>query len=126
MESVLRGEVDQYVLDGTGRVLTVPRSLQEHVERQPQVSIDSQRPPPRPLLEPELGLVSSQLSSGRLYSSGQLHLLRLLELLLHSLQVLREEQRRLPAAARFHLGPAQLQGRRGQMSRALQSLQLIR
>lgn len=39
VESVLRGEVDQYVLDGTGRVLNVPRSLQERVEQLPQVSL---------------------------------------------------------------------------------------
>lgn len=38
VESVLRGEVDQYVLDGTGRVLDVPRGLQERLEQLPQVS----------------------------------------------------------------------------------------
>lgn len=52
----------------------------------------------------------------------------MLELLNHSLQVLREERRRLaPAhAPRADLRPAQLQDKCGQMSRALQSLQLIR
>lgn len=35
VESVLQGEVDQYVLDGTDRVLTVPRSLQARVEQLP-------------------------------------------------------------------------------------------
>lgn len=35
VESVLQGEVDQHVLDGTDRVLTVPRSLQERVEQLP-------------------------------------------------------------------------------------------
>lgn len=50
VESVLQGEADQYVLDGTGRVLSVPRSLQERVEQLPhqvrmiQRFCDVQRP----------------------------------------------------------------------------------
>lgn len=39
VERVLRGEVDQYVLDGTDQVLKVPRVLQEQVERLPQVRV---------------------------------------------------------------------------------------
>lgn len=39
VESVLQGQVDQHVLDGTGRVLSVPRRLQERVEQLPQVSL---------------------------------------------------------------------------------------
>lgn len=39
VESVLQGQADQYVLDGTGRVLSVPRRLQERVEQLPQVSL---------------------------------------------------------------------------------------
>lgn len=35
VESVLKGDVDQYVLDGKDRVLKIPRSLQERVERLP-------------------------------------------------------------------------------------------
>uniref|UniRef100_H3CP05 HAUS augmin-like complex subunit 6 N-terminal domain-containing protein n=1 Tax=Tetraodon nigroviridis TaxID=99883 RepID=H3CP05_TETNG len=100
VDGVLRGQADQYVLDGAGRVLEVPRSLREHLEQRPQ------------------------LSSGRLYACGQLRLLLLLELMNHSLQLLREERRRLRRAA--DLSPARLQDQRGQMSRALQSLQLIR
>lgn len=41
VESVLQGEADQHVLDGTGRTLDVPRSLRERVERLPQVSWSS-------------------------------------------------------------------------------------
>lgn len=41
VESVLKGDVDQYVLDGTDRVLTIPRSLLERVEKLPhQVSLN--------------------------------------------------------------------------------------
>lgn len=58
--------------------------------------------------------------------SGQLHLLCVLELMKLSLQVLREEQRRLPTPPPAVLAPAQLQDKRGQMSRALLSLQRIR
>ncbi|XP_011605069.2 HAUS augmin-like complex subunit 6 [Takifugu rubripes] len=101
--SVLQGEVDQYVLDGTDRVLTVPQSLQARVEQLPH-----------------------QLSSGRLYERGQLDLLCLLELTTQSLQLLREERRRLPDAPGAGVGAARLQDTRGQMSRALQSLQLLR
>lgn len=35
VESVLKGDVNQYVLDGTDRVLTIPQSLLERVERLP-------------------------------------------------------------------------------------------
>uniref|UniRef100_A0A3Q2R2N1 HAUS augmin like complex subunit 6 n=1 Tax=Fundulus heteroclitus TaxID=8078 RepID=A0A3Q2R2N1_FUNHE len=39
VESVLKGDVDQYVLDGTNRVLKLPRCLLERIERLPhQVS----------------------------------------------------------------------------------------
>lgn len=67
-----------------------------------------------------------QLSSGRLYERGQLDLLCLLELTNQSLQLLREERRRLAAAPGPAVGAAPLQDARGQMSRALQSLQLLR
>lgn len=43
-----------------------------------------------------------------------------------SLEVLREERRRLPAPPPAVLAPAQLRDKRGQVSRALLSLQLIR
>ncbi|CAF96683.1 unnamed protein product [Tetraodon nigroviridis] len=36
VDGVLRGQADQYVLDGAGRVLEVPRSLREHLEQRPQ------------------------------------------------------------------------------------------
>lgn len=35
VESVLKGDVDQYVLDGKDRILKIPRSLQERVEQLP-------------------------------------------------------------------------------------------
>lgn len=43
VESVLKGDVNQYVLDGTDRVLTIPQSLLERVERLPhQVRLETQ------------------------------------------------------------------------------------
>lgn len=39
LDSVLQGQVDQHVLDGTGRALKVPRRLQEQVEQLPQVRL---------------------------------------------------------------------------------------
>lgn len=42
VESVLKGDVNQYVLDGTDRVLTIPQSLLERVERLPhQVRLET-------------------------------------------------------------------------------------
>lgn len=35
VESVLKGEVDQHILDGTNRVLKIPRTLLERVEQLP-------------------------------------------------------------------------------------------
>lgn len=35
VESVLKGDVDQYVLDGTNRVLKLPRCLLDRIERLP-------------------------------------------------------------------------------------------
>lgn len=53
VDSVLQGEVDQYVLDGTDRVLTVPRSLQERVEQLPHQVRTIPPPVARPDLEPQ-------------------------------------------------------------------------
>lgn len=40
VESVLKGDVDQYILDGTDKVLAVPQCLQERIEKLPhQVKI---------------------------------------------------------------------------------------
>ncbi|XP_034532368.1 HAUS augmin-like complex subunit 6 [Notolabrus celidotus] len=103
VESVLKGEVDQYILDGTNRVLKIPRTLLERVEQLP-----------------------NQLSSGNVYESGQLNLLCVLELLNHSLQLLREERSRVSQAPKPHLDPEHLQEKCQQMARALQDLHLIR
>lgn len=41
VDSVLKGDADQYVLDGTDRVLTIPQCLLERVEKLPhQVSLN--------------------------------------------------------------------------------------
>ncbi|XP_068444016.1 HAUS augmin-like complex subunit 6 [Clinocottus analis] len=103
VESVLKGDVDQYVLDGTDRVLKIPRSLLERIEQLPH-----------------------QLSSGNVYEAGQLNLLCVLELMNHALQLLREERCRVSHAPKPQLSPPQLQEKCQQMARALQSLHLIR
>ncbi|XP_029311302.1 HAUS augmin-like complex subunit 6 [Cottoperca gobio] len=103
VESVLKGDVDQYILDGTDRVLNIPRSLLERIEQLPH-----------------------QLSSGNVYESGQLNLLCVLELTKHALQLLREERRRVSHAPKPQLSPQQLQQKCEQMALALQNLHLIR
>ncbi|XP_077444900.1 HAUS augmin-like complex subunit 6 isoform X2 [Stigmatopora argus] len=69
LESVLKGEANQYVLDGTDCVLHIPPSLRERIEQSPQ-----------------------QLSSGKMYEGGQLNLLCPLDLLNRSLRLLNEER----------------------------------
>ncbi|XP_017269823.1 HAUS augmin-like complex subunit 6 [Kryptolebias marmoratus] len=108
MEAVLKGDADQRVLDGTGRVLRIPRCLQERIEQLPH-----------------------QLNSGSVYEAGQLNLLCVAELSNHALRLLKEEQekeqrgRASPAPAP-RLGSRDLQEKCRQMTRVLQELHLIR
>ncbi|KAE8279022.1 HAUS augmin-like complex subunit 6 [Larimichthys crocea] len=103
VESVLKGDVDQYILDGTDRVLRIPRTLLERVEQLPH-----------------------QLSSGNVYEAGQLNLLCVLELMNHTLQLLKEERSRVAHAPKPQLSPKHLQEKCQQMARVLQNLHLIR
>ncbi|KAM4564874.1 HAUS augmin-like complex subunit 6 isoform 1-T1 [Fundulus diaphanus] len=103
VESVLKGDVDQYVLDGTNRVLKLPRCLLERIERLPH-----------------------RLNSGAVYEAGQLNLLCVTEVLNHALQLLKEERRRVSPAADSPAGPQHLQEKCHQMTRVLQDLHLIR
>ncbi|KAF3836973.1 hypothetical protein F7725_004437 [Dissostichus mawsoni] len=98
-----KGDVDQYILDGTDQVLKIPRSLLERIEQLPH-----------------------QLSSGNVYEAGQLNLLSVFELTNHALQLLREECCRVSEAPKPQLSPQQLQVKCQQMARALQNLHLIR
>ncbi|KAM6959603.1 HAUS augmin-like complex subunit 6 [Tautogolabrus adspersus] len=103
VESVLKGDVDRHILDGTNRVLKIPRTLLERVEQLPH-----------------------QLSSGNVYEAGQLNLLCVFELTNHALQLLREEQSRVSNAPKPQLSAEYLQEKCQQMARVLQELHLIR
>ncbi|XP_044039634.1 HAUS augmin-like complex subunit 6 [Siniperca chuatsi] len=103
VESVLKGDVDQYILDGTDRVLKIPRCLLERIEQLPH-----------------------QLSSGNVYEAGQLNLLCVLELTNHALQLLKEERCHVSHAPKPQLSPQHLQEKCQQMARVLQDLHLIR
>ncbi|KAL6118685.1 haus6 [Pungitius sinensis] len=103
VECVLKGDVDQYKLDGTGRVLQISPSLLERIEQLPH-----------------------QLSSGNVYEGGQLNLLCVLELTNHALQLLKEERLRVSHAPKPEFPALQLQERCQQMARALQNLHLLR
>ncbi|XP_039997371.1 HAUS augmin-like complex subunit 6 isoform X2 [Xiphias gladius] len=103
VESVLKGDVDQYSLDGTDRVLKIPQSLLERIEQLPH-----------------------QLSSGNVYEAGQLNLLCVLELTNHALQILKEERCRVSHVPKPQLSPQHLQEKCQQMARVLQDLHLIR
>ncbi|XP_069026454.1 HAUS augmin-like complex subunit 6 [Embiotoca jacksoni] len=103
VESVMKGDVDQYILNGTDRVLKVPRCLLDRIEQLPH-----------------------QLSSGNVYEAGQLNLLCVMELMNHALQLLREEQCRVSHAPKPAINPQHLQDKCRQMARMLQDLHLIR
>ncbi|XP_077355634.1 HAUS augmin-like complex subunit 6 [Festucalex cinctus] len=99
LESVLEGEVDQYVVDGTGRRLQIPRRLLDRMEQPPQ-----------------------QLSSGKAYEGGQLNLLCPLEVMNHALRLLKEE----PRGSLPRLNLLQLQQKQQQVACQLQELELLR
>ncbi|XP_008294571.1 HAUS augmin-like complex subunit 6 [Stegastes partitus] len=101
--SVLKGDVDQYVLDGTDRVLKIPRRLLERIEKLPH-----------------------QLSSGNVYEGGQLNLLCVMELMNYASQLLKEERFQVSHAPKPPLSPQHLQEKCHQMARMLQDLHLIR
>uniref|UniRef100_A0A3Q3G944 HAUS augmin-like complex, subunit 6 n=1 Tax=Labrus bergylta TaxID=56723 RepID=A0A3Q3G944_9LABR len=101
--SVLKGDVDRHVLDGTNRVLKIPLTLLERVEQLP-----------------------NQLSSGNVYEAGQLNLLCVFELTNHALHLLREAQSRVSNAPKPRLSAEPLQEKCQQMARVLQELHLIR
>ncbi|MEQ2290834.1 hypothetical protein AMECASPLE_007045 [Ameca splendens] len=103
VESVLKGEVDQHILDGTNRVLKLPRCLLDRIEHLPH-----------------------QLNSGNVYEAGQLNLLCVKELLNHALQLLKEERCQVSAAAKSQPGAQHLKEKCHQMFRVLQELLLIR
>ncbi|XP_068612153.1 HAUS augmin-like complex subunit 6 [Brachionichthys hirsutus] len=101
--SVLKGDVDQHALDGTGLALSVPRCLLDRVEQLPH-----------------------QLSSGNVYEAGQLNVLCVMELTNQALRLLREERRQVAQAPQAGLSPRPLQQKRQQVTRARQSVRLIR
>ncbi|XP_034020736.1 HAUS augmin-like complex subunit 6 isoform X2 [Thalassophryne amazonica] len=103
VESVLKGDMKQCVLDGTDRVLKVPPSLQKRIEQLPH-----------------------QLSGGHVYEADQLNLLCVLELANHSFHLLREEHRRVSQNSSLHLSSEQLQDKCQQVARVLQDLRCLR
>ncbi|XP_028973304.2 HAUS augmin-like complex subunit 6 [Esox lucius] len=104
VESVIRGDADQYTLDGTGLALKIPRVLLERLEQRSHLS-----------------------SVGSVYENGQPNLLRMLELLRQALGILCEERSRVaggtPSARVQYLS---LEERSLQMARALDDLRLMR
>uniref|UniRef100_A0A3B3QNZ2 HAUS augmin-like complex, subunit 6 n=1 Tax=Paramormyrops kingsleyae TaxID=1676925 RepID=A0A3B3QNZ2_9TELE len=100
VDSVVKGDVDQYVLDGTDRVLKIPRCLLEQIENSCQMS-----------------------SAGNVYEAGQLNVLRLLELLREALVLLEQECAQLgDAAPEFDL--QHLEEQASLLGRALDALRL--
>lgn len=103
VQCVLKGDVDQYTLDGTEKALKVPPCLLERIQQLPH-----------------------QCTSGNVYESGQLNLLSLFELTVHAIKLLKEEQSRVSYSAQTQLLPEQLQEKCQQMSRVLQDFHRIR
>ncbi|XP_029522827.2 HAUS augmin-like complex subunit 6 [Oncorhynchus nerka] len=104
VESVIRGDVDQYTLDGLDLALKIPRVLLERIEQLSHLS-----------------------SVGSVYEAGQLNILRMLELLHQALVLLGEERTRVAGhipIAQLH--PLHLQERNLQMARAMEDLRVMR
>lgn len=103
VQCVLKGDVDQYALDGSEKVLKIPPILLERIQQLPH-----------------------QLSSGNVYVDGQLNLLTVLELTNHALKLFKEEQGRVSPGRQTLLVPEQLQEKCQQMNSVLQDLHQIR
>lgn len=104
VESVVRGEVDQYALDGNDLHLQIPPALLQRIEQR-----------------------HHQESVGGVYEAGQMNLLRTLELFNHALRLLGDERSQAtginPAP---RLDAQALQEKSQQMVRSLEDLRLMR
>ncbi|XP_048827412.1 HAUS augmin-like complex subunit 6 [Brienomyrus brachyistius] len=100
VDSVVKGDVDQYVLDGTDLALKIPRCLLDQIENSCQMS-----------------------SAGNVYEGGQLNVLSLLELLREALVLLEQERLQLGSSApEFNL--QHLEEQASLLGRALDALRL--
>ncbi|XP_065145009.1 HAUS augmin-like complex subunit 6 [Paramisgurnus dabryanus] len=102
VESVIRGQVDQYTLDGQDLSVKIPTVLRERLER-----------------------LSHQSSVGSLYEAGQPVLVRLLELLNEGLSILNEEREKISGPT-THLHHQALQEQALLFNRSKENLKLIR
>ncbi|KAL0970340.1 hypothetical protein UPYG_G00240650 [Umbra pygmaea] len=104
LECVIRGDVDQYALDGTDLHLKIPQVLLDWLEK-----------------------VSHLSSVGGVYEAGQPNLLRLLELFHQAQSILGEERSRaLGQTPNPQVHSSALLERNLQMGRALEDLRLMR
>ncbi|KAJ8262088.1 hypothetical protein GJAV_G00162040 [Gymnothorax javanicus] len=76
VDCVVKGNTDQYTLDGTDLTIEIPEVLQDQIERSGYLS-----------------------SAGSVYEDGKLNVLRLLELLKEALRLLREEREQVRGSA---------------------------
>uniref|UniRef100_A0A672JDD9 HAUS augmin-like complex subunit 6 N-terminal domain-containing protein n=1 Tax=Salarias fasciatus TaxID=181472 RepID=A0A672JDD9_SALFA len=102
-ERVLKGEVDQYKLDGKDQVLTIPNVLLERIQQLPQ-----------------------QLKSGNLRKDGKLNLLCVMELMNHALQLLKDERCRTSHAPKSQLSSEHLKKQCQQMNHLIEDLTLLK
>ncbi|KAG9345515.1 hypothetical protein JZ751_008659 [Albula glossodonta] len=102
VDCVVKGNVDQYSLDGTSFTLKIPKALLERIERSAHMS-----------------------SAGNLYEAGQLNLLRLLELLNEALCLLQEE-RVLAGAAALQLDLQDMEEKALHLKGSLEACKLLR
>ncbi|KAM8881246.1 HAUS augmin-like complex subunit 6 [Synchiropus picturatus] len=103
LKGVLKGLANQQTLEGPAHVLQIPPRLLEKVEQLPH-----------------------QLHSGPLYQDGQLNLLGAMELMNHSLQLLKAERHNVSNSPKLELSTFSLQNYSEQMTRHLQDLRLTR
>ncbi|RXM99649.1 Perilipin-2 [Acipenser ruthenus] len=102
VDSVVKGNVDQYTLDGTDVSVKVPRLLLEKIENSVHTS-----------------------HTGNLYEARNIHFIRVIELLNDALKFLREEQLHT-GPYKVDLNVQLIEGQMKLQTKTLQSLKLLR
>ncbi|XP_041116572.1 HAUS augmin-like complex subunit 6 [Polyodon spathula] len=102
VDSVVKGNVDQYTLDGTGVSVKVPRLLLEKIENSVHMS-----------------------HTGNLYQAGNINFIRVIELLNDALRLLCEEQLRT-GPYKVELDVQLIEGQAKLQTKTLQGLKLLR
>uniref|UniRef100_A0A8C4TJP7 HAUS augmin-like complex subunit 6 N-terminal domain-containing protein n=1 Tax=Erpetoichthys calabaricus TaxID=27687 RepID=A0A8C4TJP7_ERPCA len=102
VDSIIQGNVNKYVLDGTEVSIKVPRLLLERIENSPNT-----------------------LEYGNVYEAGKVNYLRVLQLLNDALHILRDESLKM-GSSKVELDVQQIRGQLQLYLKSLQALKVMR